>query len=113
MLRHPCHCQVGIVALVTMVLLPLICNSVAALSVMALLPSSSWHCCPFYNGVVVVIDVVALVAHCQVGIVTLVVMVLLPSICRCLCFCYNGNCCSCHNGVLAVVNAQVAPPLLS
>jgi hypothetical protein len=33
-------------------------------------------------------------------------LALLPSMRRCLQCCCNGNCCSCHNGVIAVVNAQ-------
>jgi hypothetical protein len=56
MRRHPCHCQDGIVDLVTMALLPLIHNGVVALVMMALLLSSSWHCHPICNGVVVIIN---------------------------------------------------------
>jgi hypothetical protein len=59
MQRCPCHCQDGIVSLVTMALLPLIRNGVVALVVIALLLSSSWHCCPHHNGIVVIIDVIA------------------------------------------------------
>jgi hypothetical protein len=67
--RHPCCCQAGIVALVTMALSPLICDCVVALIMMALLPSSSWRCCPCCNGVIVIIDVFALVAHWQAGVI--------------------------------------------
>jgi hypothetical protein len=56
------------VSLVTMALLPLIHDGVVALVVIELLPSSSWHCCPHCNGVVVIIDVIALVACQQAGI---------------------------------------------
>jgi hypothetical protein len=51
-----------------MVLCSLICDGVAALVVIALLPSSSWHCCPHCNDVVVIIDVIALVVCRQTGI---------------------------------------------
>ncbi len=33
-------------------------------------------------------------------------LALLSSMRRGLCHCCNGNCCSCHNGVIAVVDAQ-------
>jgi hypothetical protein len=39
--RHPCHRINGAIALITMALLSLICNSIVALIVMALLLSSS------------------------------------------------------------------------
>jgi hypothetical protein len=68
--RHACRCQDGVVSLVTMVLLPLICDVVVALVVIALLLSSSWHCCPRCNGVIVIINVITLVAHQQAGIAT-------------------------------------------
>jgi hypothetical protein len=68
MRRHPCHHQDGVVYLVTIALPPLIVNGVAALIVSALLPSSSWHCCPCCNGIVVMIDVIALAACQQAGI---------------------------------------------
>jgi hypothetical protein len=56
------------VSLITMALLPLIPNGVVALVVIALVPSSSWHRCPHHNGVVVIIDVIALVTRWQAGI---------------------------------------------
>jgi hypothetical protein len=56
---------------------------------------------------------VALVTCCQAGVVALVMMVLLPLMRRHLCCCCVGNCCSCHNGAVAVVDAQASPPLLS
>jgi hypothetical protein len=55
MCRHPCYCQAGIIALVTMVSLPLIRNGVVALVAMTLLPSSSRRCCPCCNDDVVII----------------------------------------------------------
>ncbi len=60
-------------------------------------------------------SIVALVACCKAGTVVaaLVMMVLLPSLCRRLCHCCNGDCCSCHGGVVAVVDAQASPLLLS
>jgi hypothetical protein len=67
--RHPCHHQAGIAALVTMVLLPLIHDGIVALVTMVSLPSSSWHCPPHCNGIVVIIHVVALVTHCQARVV--------------------------------------------
>jgi hypothetical protein len=56
------------ISLVTRMLLPLICNGVVALIVIVSLPSSSWRCCPHSNGVVVIINVIALVACRQAGI---------------------------------------------
>ena len=58
---------------------------------------------------------VALVACCKAGVVVaaLVMMVLLPSMHRHLDRCCNGDCCSCHGGVVAVVDAQASPLLLS
>jgi hypothetical protein len=52
-----------------MALLPLIRISFVALVTIALLLSSSWHCYPRCNGVVVIIDVVALIACRQAGVV--------------------------------------------
>jgi hypothetical protein len=63
------------------------------------------HCCQA--------SIVALVAHCLDGIVALGVMVSSPSMCRRLCRFHNGNCCSCHNDVVAIVNVQASPPLLN
>jgi Zn-dependent protease len=93
--RHPCHHQDGDAPLVTLALLPLICDSIVALVVMALLPSSSWNW--------LIINVVALVTpclpsswHCHpqcagvfaivpMAIVALVTMVLSQLLmCRCL-----------------------------
>ncbi len=54
--RHPCHCQDGVIALVSMALSPLICNVVVALVAMASLLSSSWHHHPCCNHVVVIIN---------------------------------------------------------
>jgi hypothetical protein len=53
---------------VAMALLPLICDSVVALVVIALLLSSSWRCCSHCNGVVVIINIIALVTCQQAGI---------------------------------------------
>ncbi len=71
MRRHPCRCQDGVITLVTIKLLSLICNSVIALVVMMSLLSSSWHCCPCCNGVVIIINVVTLVACRQAGVVAI------------------------------------------
>jgi hypothetical protein len=62
-----------------MELLPLIFDGVVALIGMMSLLSSSWHCYPCCNGLVAIINVIALVAHCQAGIVALVMMALLLS----------------------------------
>jgi hypothetical protein len=78
MRRHPCHCQDGVVSLVTMALSPLICDGVVALVVIALLLSSSWHCCPHCNGVLIIIDVITLVACRQAGIAAINVQASLP-----------------------------------
>jgi hypothetical protein len=91
-----------------MVPLPLISNGIVALVGMTLLLSSSWHCCPHCNGIVVIINVIALVAHCQAGIISLIVMALLPSMHRCLHRCCNGDCQSCHNGIVALVVVQAS-----
>ncbi len=86
------------------------------------------HCCPCCDGVVailklasllllqcavVIINIIALVAHCQAGIVALVMMALAPLMRRRLCPCCHANCRSCHNGIVAVANAQESPLLLS
>jgi hypothetical protein len=50
--RHPCHCQAGIVVLVTMALSPLICK---------------WCCCPCCDGIVTVLKLASLPSlqwHC-------------------------------------------------
>ncbi len=69
--RCPCNCQASIIALVTMASLPLICDGFVVLVTIALLPSSSWRCCSHCNGVVVIINVTALIACCQAGIVAI------------------------------------------
>jgi hypothetical protein len=51
------------ISLVTRASSPLIHDSVVALVVIVSLPSSSWHCCSHCNGVVVIINVIALVAR--------------------------------------------------
>jgi hypothetical protein len=53
-----------------MVSSPLICDGVVALVVIVLLPSSSWHRHPHRNGVVVIINAIALAACRQAGIAT-------------------------------------------
>jgi hypothetical protein len=94
--RCPCCYQAGIVALVTMALLPLIRNGFVALDAMALSLSSSWHCCPCCNGVIAIIDVVALVACHQVGIIAVDAQAFLSLL---------RDCCS-SNCVIAIINAQ-------
>ncbi len=86
MCRRPCHHQAGIVALVTMALLPLIRDGIVALVATALLPSPSWHCRSCCNGVTVIINAQAF----------------LPSLQWC--------CCPCCDGIVAV-DAQVSLPL--
>jgi hypothetical protein len=66
------------VSLVTMALLPLIQDGVVALVVIALLPSSSWHCCPHCYGVVIIINVIVLVARWQAGIAAVDAQAYLP-----------------------------------
>jgi hypothetical protein len=58
--------------------LPLICDGVVALVVIASSLSSSWHCCPHCNGVLVIIDIITLVACWQAGIVAVDVQASLP-----------------------------------
>jgi hypothetical protein len=69
-----------------MTLSPLICDGIVALVTMALLPSSSWHCQPCCNGVIVIIDV----------------QMSLPSL--------RWRCCPCHDGVV-VLQTQAPLPL--
>ncbi len=81
--RHWCAGVLAVVelaffALVSMALLPLIHNGIVALVTIELLLSSSWHHCYYCNGVVVIINVVALVTRCQAGVVTIFMMVQLP-----------------------------------
>jgi hypothetical protein len=66
------------ISLVTIASLPLIHNSDVDLVVIALLPSSSWHCCPHCNGVVVIINVIVLVARRQAGIAAVNLQAYLP-----------------------------------
>jgi hypothetical protein len=66
------------VSLITMVLLPLIRCGVVALVAIALLLSSSWHCCPHCNGAVIIINVIALVACWQAGIAAVDAQAYLP-----------------------------------
>jgi hypothetical protein len=67
--RHPCRQQYGVISLVTMASLPFIRNGVVTLVVIALLPSSSWRCCPYHNGIVVIIiNVIVLVTRQQARI---------------------------------------------
>jgi hypothetical protein len=58
-------------------------------------------------------SIITLVACHQAGIVALIVMTLLPSMRSHLCQCCDGNCYSCHNCVITVVDAQASPPLSS
>ncbi len=103
--RHPCRCQAGIIALVTMASLPLIHNGVIALVVMASLPSSSWRFCPHCNRVVIIVDMQASLPSSQ-WCVAYVAMALLPSMCRHFCHCFDCDCHPHDNGVVAIVDAQ-------
>ncbi len=85
MCRRSCHCQAGVVSIVTMVLLPLICNSFVALVTMALL-------------------------HPQAGIVALVAILLSSSsICRRPCCHCDGV--VALNAFVVAINAQASLPL--
>jgi hypothetical protein len=88
----------------------LICNAVVALVVMALLPSSSWRCHPCCNGVAVIIDVVALVACHQAGIVAINAQASLPLLLWQLLLSSQWS--SCHHqcaGVSAGVELELLP----
>jgi hypothetical protein len=61
-----------------MALLPLICDGAVALVMIVLLPPSSWHLCPHCNGVVVIINVIALVARRPPGIAAVNAQAYLP-----------------------------------
>jgi hypothetical protein len=58
--------------------LPLTHNGVVALVMSVLLLSSSWRCCPHCNGVVVIINGVALVTCWQAGITAVDAQASLP-----------------------------------
>jgi hypothetical protein len=104
MRRCPCCCQTGIINLVTMAFLPLICNGVVFLFAMVLSLSSSWHCCPCYNGVFIINDAQASLPssqwHCcphHDGVVAIDAQVsLLLS---------QWQCCPCCNGISAIIIA--------
>jgi hypothetical protein len=49
----------------------LIRDGVGALVTMVLLPSSSWHLHPHCNGIIIIINVVALIACFQAGVIAL------------------------------------------
>ncbi len=113
MQKRPCHCQAGIVALVTMALLPLIRDSVVALVAMALLPSSSCPHCLHPNDIVVIIDVVVFVACHQAGIVTIDAQAYLPLLQWQLLLSSQWHCCCCQcAGVSTVVELALLPLLL-
>jgi hypothetical protein len=78
MRRRLCCRQDDIVSLITMALLPLIRDGVVDFVVIVLLPSSSWRYCPHCNGVVVIINVIALVTCRQAGIVAVDAQASLP-----------------------------------
>jgi hypothetical protein len=61
-----------------MALLPSICDGIVALIAVVLMLSSSWHCHPCHNCVIVIIDVVTLVARCQAGIIAVDAQASLP-----------------------------------
>jgi hypothetical protein len=118
-LCHYCHCHCC----------PHNNGIIAIFNAQASLPSLSWCCCPRNNGVAAYDRQQQCCSRCngccppQAGIVTLIAMalsslsMLLPSsivvklasllsIQRGLCNCPNGNCCSCHDGVIPIVNVQ-------
>jgi hypothetical protein len=66
------------ISLITMVSLPLIRKGVVSLVMIALSPSSTWHCCPHRNGVVIIIDVITLIAHREASIAAVDAQVSLP-----------------------------------
>jgi hypothetical protein len=66
------------VSLVPLVLSPLIHGSVVALVMIVLLLSSRWHSCPHCNGVIIIIDVIALVSCWQAGIAAVDAQAYLP-----------------------------------
>jgi hypothetical protein len=89
-----------------MALLPLIHDGVVALVVMALLPSSSWRHCPCCNRIVVIINVIAHVAHWQAGVVVADAQVSLPLLQWQLLLLSQWHHCHCQC-------AGMSPPLLS
>ncbi len=82
--------------------------AIGALVTMALLPLSMCKCLHHCQT-----RIVALVACCQAGVVSLVVMALLPSMRRRLCHCRDCYCCPHDNCIVAIVDAQASLPLLS
>jgi hypothetical protein len=103
----------SMVALVTMALLPLIHNGVVARIVMVSSPSSSWRCCPCCNDINIIINVVALVACCQAGIVAIDVQasLLLLQWQLSLLSQWHHHHCQCK-GISAVVKLALLPLLL-
>ena len=102
MRRRPCHCQAGVIVLVTMALLPLIRNGIVALL--------QWHYCHPQAGIIALVAMALLSSlmrrhpccYCD-GVVALVVMALLQLKWRGLCHNCNGFCCPHSNGVSVVV----------
>ncbi len=91
-LNCSCHCA-GSFAIVAM--------AIVALVTMALLSLSMHRCLCCCQA-----SVVALVAHCQAGIVAPVTIGLLPLMRRHLCHCHDCKCCPHDDGVVAVINAK-------
>jgi hypothetical protein len=113
MRRHPCRFQAGIVALIKMTLLLLICDGIIALIVMTLLPPLSKRCCPCFNGIVVIIDLIVLVACYQSVIVAINAQASLPLLRSQLLL--SSQWCFCRHqcaGVSAVVGLAMLPLLL-
>ncbi len=107
--RHPCCCQAGIVALVTMALTLLIHDDIIALVAMTSLPSSSWRHCPCCIGIFIIING-RHPCHHHNGVFALIALVLLPLMHRHLCHGCNGHCHPHDDGIIAIVDVQASLP---
>jgi hypothetical protein len=127
-----CHPQVGIVALIAMVLLsslmlrhPCHCKSIVALVAMVLFPSMRRHFAIIVIAIVALKMMVLLVllmrrcpCHCRDGVVALVTMASLPLIHNCFVALVamvslpssSWCCCPCCNGIVVIINAQASFP---
>jgi hypothetical protein len=73
---------------------------------MALLPLLRWGCCRPQAGIITLVAMALLSSWMLLPLSLAVKLASLPSMRRCLLHCSNGDCCSRHNGIVAVVNAQ-------
>jgi hypothetical protein len=73
---------------------------------MALFPLSQCRCCHPQAGVVALVAMASLSSSMLLPSLLVIKLLLLLSMQRHLCHCCDGNCCSCHDGIVAIVDAQ-------